>query len=62
MSDLTKAEAKHIELIRNKGWMQVARRDALIWRKRQTLDGLVARGFLVKYWVSPTYDGYELAR
>lgn len=61
MSDLTKTESKHIDLIRKLGWISVARRDPLFWKKRQTLDGLVDRGLLVKYWVSSTYDGYRIA-
>lgn len=62
MPNLTKTQVKHLERIAQHGYVSVSRIDPLAWRKRKSLDDLTIQGVLVKYAISPSYDGYRIAK
>lgn len=56
----TKTQRKYLKQINKIGAIFVSSIDPLVWRKRQILDAMTVAGELVKYQVSPSYDGYRM--
>lgn len=56
-----RTQKKYLEQIAISGYISVSTIDSMLWRKRQTLDEMTSKGLLVKYRVSPSYDGYRAA-
>lgn len=57
---MTKSQKKYIEQIKDQGFVAVSRINPLFWRQRMILDEMVMNGILLKYVISPSYDGYKL--
>lgn len=61
MQSLTTAQVARVLRIKERGYESVSSIDPLMWRKRKVLDALVVAGVLIKYTISPSYDGYRIA-
>jgi hypothetical protein len=59
MAKHTKTQRKYLKQITDNGYIFVSSIDPLVWRKRQILDAMTVAGDLIKYQVSPSYDGYR---
>jgi hypothetical protein len=53
---------KYFEQISFSGYMMVSSTCPLAWRKREILNNLVKDGAIVKYKISPSYDGYRFSK
>jgi len=56
-----KTQRKYLKQIALSGYISVSTIDSMLWRKRQILDEMTVNGLIVKYRVSPSYDGYRAA-